>query len=141
MKLNWLTREKPCRRGLRARGERSRAPSRGILPAIEALEARRGPEARSWLFTGKASRSYLEVDFALGDLLVFGKESVGLPDALLEAHPERCVGIPTLGAVRSLNLANSVAIVLFEALRQTGCLDLTQPGPGALSPSGDDALA
>jgi len=108
---------------------------------LEALEARRGPEARSWLFTGKASRSYLEVDFALGDLLVFGKESVGLPDALLEAHPERCVGIPTLGAVRSLNLANSVAIVLFEALRQTGCLDLTQPGPGALSPSGDDALA
>lgn len=97
-------------------------------PSLAALEAQRGPSARSWLFTGKARRSYLDVDFQLGDLLVFGKESVGLPEALLDAHPERCVGIPTLGPVRSLNLANSVAIALFEALRRTGCLDVSAEG-------------
>ncbi len=107
---------------------------------LEALEARRGPEARSWLFTGKASRSYLDVEFTLGDLLIFGKESVGLPEALLQAHPERCVGIPTLGAVRSLNLANSVAIVLFEALRQTGSLDLAPGELDALPRPADERL-
>lgn len=79
--------------------------------------------ARHWLFTGKARRSYLDVAFRPGDALVFGKESEGLPQALLDAHEEELVGIPTLGAVRSLNLANAVAIALYEALRQTGELD------------------
>src|SRR5882762_2728377 len=55
------------------------------------------------LFSAVASRSYLEADFEPGDALVFGRESVGLPEALLEAHADRVVGIPTLGAVRSLN--------------------------------------
>ena len=80
-------------------------------------------DTRFWLFTGKATRSYLEVGFRPGDALVFGKESCGLSDALLAAHPEALVGIPTLGAVRSLNLANAVAIALYEALRQIGELD------------------
>jgi tRNA (cytidine/uridine-2'-O-)-methyltransferase len=53
---------------------------------------------------------------------VFGKESVGLPPELLEREAERTLGIPTLGGVRSHNLANAVAIVLYEALRQTGQL-------------------
>jgi tRNA (cytidine/uridine-2'-O-)-methyltransferase len=75
------------------------------------------------LFSANAERSYLEADFAPGDALVFGKESVGLPKALLEARPERVWGIPTLGAVRSLNLSNAVAIVLYEALRGLGALD------------------
>ena len=83
----------------------------------------RGEAARHWLFTGKAQRSYLDVEFRPGDALVFGKESVGLPAALLDAHATELVGIPTLGAVRSLNLANAVAIALYEALRQTGELD------------------
>jgi tRNA (cytidine/uridine-2'-O-)-methyltransferase len=78
---------------------------------------------RFWLFSGKAPRSYLEVEFRPGDALVFGKESCGLPEAMLAADPDAQVGIPTLGAVRSLNLANAVAIALYEALRQVGELD------------------
>ena len=57
-----------------------------------------------------------------GDALVFGKESVGLPRELLDAHGDRVWGIPTSGQVRSLNLSNAVAIVLFEALRRNGGL-------------------
>jgi tRNA (cytidine/uridine-2'-O-)-methyltransferase len=81
------------------------------------------PGARHYLFTGKATRSYLDVEFRPGDALVFGKESVGLPEALLARHASELVGIPTLGPVRSLNLANAVAIALYEALRQVGELD------------------
>ncbi len=79
--------------------------------------------AHHWLFSGKAQRNYLDVRFRPGDVLVFGKESSGLPDALLAEYPEDVVGIPTLGPVRSLNLANAVAIALYEALRQVGELD------------------
>ena len=86
------------------------------------------PSARHFLFTGKAARSYLDVGFRPGDVLVFGKESSGLAPALLEAHADELVGIPTIGAVRSLNLANAVAIALYEALRQLGELDGAQLG-------------
>jgi len=75
------------------------------------------PAGRMHLFSTDASRSYLDVDFEPGDSLVFGCESVGLPRELLQAHPDRVCGIPTSGAVRSLNLSNSVAIALYEALR------------------------
>ena len=78
---------------------------------------------RHWFFSGKASRSYLDVSFEPGDSLVFGKESSGLPEKLLLDNEPRTLGIPTLGQVRSLNLANSVAIALYEALRQVGALD------------------
>ena len=81
---------------------------------------------RSWLFSGKAQRSYLDADFRLGDALVFGKESVGLSERLLEERAEFVVGIPMPGAVRSLNLSNAVAIGLYEALRQTELLRVTQ---------------
>ena len=64
------------------------------------------------VFSGKTALSYLDVPFRLGDVLVFGKESVGLPAELLERDPSTVVGIPTLGAVRSLNLANAVSIAL-----------------------------
>jgi tRNA (cytidine/uridine-2'-O-)-methyltransferase len=67
----------------------------------------------------------LQAAFAPGDALVFGRESVGLPEELIAQHPDRAVAIPTLGAVRSLNLANAVGIALFEALRATGSLDDT----------------
>jgi len=80
------------------------------------------PGGRLHLFSATAERSYLDVGFAFGDALVFGKESVGLPDDLLEKYEDRVVGIPTIGAVRSLNLANAVSIALFEALRATGAL-------------------
>jgi tRNA (cytidine/uridine-2'-O-)-methyltransferase len=81
------------------------------------------PGGKLHLFSAIATRSYLAAGFAKGDALVFGKESVGLPRALLDAHRDRVVGIPTLGAVRSLNLANAAGIALYEALRQVGGLE------------------
>jgi tRNA (cytidine/uridine-2'-O-)-methyltransferase len=86
------------------------------------------PSARLLLFSAIAERSYLDADFRPGDALVFGKESTGLPDELLEKHPHHVFGIPTLGPVRSLNLANAASIVLYEALRQVGALSGAAPG-------------
>lgn len=79
-------------------------------------------ERRVHLFSANAAASYLEADLEPGDALVFGRESVGLPGWLLAEHPTRTWGIPTSGAVRSLNLSNAVAIVLYDALRRTGTL-------------------
>jgi tRNA (cytidine/uridine-2'-O-)-methyltransferase len=87
------------------------------------------PQTRLHLFSSEAERSYLDADFQPGDALVFGKESVGLPRELLRAHPERVWGIPTSGDVRSLNLSNAVAIVLFEALRKQNALAETFTTP------------
>jgi tRNA (cytidine/uridine-2'-O-)-methyltransferase len=81
------------------------------------------------LFCPKASVSYLDAGFAPGDALVLGKESVGLDEALLTRFADRTRGIPTLGGVRSLNLANSVSIALYEALRQVGALDAARLAP------------
>lgn len=86
-------------------------------------------ESRFWLFSARAPRSYLDVDFQLGDALVFGKESSGLPEALLRSRPDEVVGIPTSGAVRSHNLANAVAIAMYEALRRVGGLELLGADP------------
>lgn len=77
---------------------------------------------RTYLFSGRTERSFLDVEFGYGDRLVFGKESVGLPAELIDARPADVVGIPMLGPVRSLNLANAVAIGVYEALRQLGLL-------------------
>lgn len=96
-------------------------------PDFEAFRAAY-PDARLRVFSAVATKSYLEADFRPGDALVFGRESVGLPDAILEAHADSVFGIPTLGPVRSLNLANSVSIVLYEALRQIGALASARPG-------------
>ncbi len=77
----------------------------------------------SWmLFSAHGARSYLDAPYAPGSALVFGRESVGLPPDLLEQYPDQVYGIPTSGAVRSLNLSNAASIVLYEALRQTGAL-------------------
>ena len=80
------------------------------------------------LFSATATRSYLDAPFGPGDALVFGRESRGLPDHLTERFADRVYGIPTMGAVRSLNLANAVSIVLYEALRRVGALDHPTPG-------------
>jgi tRNA (cytidine/uridine-2'-O-)-methyltransferase len=93
-------------------------------PSFAAFSAAH-PEQRAHFLSSEAERSYLEADFAPGDALVFGKESVGLPRELLRAHPERVWGIPTSGGVRSLNLSNAVAIVLFDALRRSAGLHPT----------------
>jgi tRNA (cytidine/uridine-2'-O-)-methyltransferase len=83
------------------------------------------PEARFIYLTTKAERSYTDWRFELNDCLVFGRETRGLPEDLLHANWERCLTIPMLNPkVRSLNLATSVAIVLYEALRQTGAFSL-----------------
>jgi tRNA (cytidine/uridine-2'-O-)-methyltransferase len=99
-----------------------RHPDLGSAERAIALEAgARAP--RSWLFSAKAKRSYLETRFELGDALVFGKESVGLPPELLEERAADVIGIPTLGEVRSLNLGNAASIAVYEALRQNGLLE------------------
>jgi tRNA (cytidine/uridine-2'-O-)-methyltransferase len=81
------------------------------------------PDSRLLYFTTKAERSYAGWAFAEGDCLVFGPETRGLPEALLGANRERCLTIPMPNPrVRSLNLATSVGIALYEALRQAGAL-------------------
>jgi tRNA (cytidine/uridine-2'-O-)-methyltransferase len=94
------------------------------LDAVAAAGVVERSRVRAWYFSARAPRSYLDTPFELGDALVFGKESVGLPESLLAAQAERVVGIPTLGAVRSLNLANAVSIALYEALRRNRALEL-----------------
>lgn len=93
-----------------------------LAAALVAIGAEQGAPPRAWLLTAHAERSYLDVTFEPGDVLVFGKESAGLAPELVAAYPGRAIGIPTLGAVRSHNLANAVAIVVYEGLRQTGQL-------------------
>jgi len=71
-----------------------------------------------WYFTKAATRNYTTVGFQRGDVLVFGSESKGLPPSLLQANVDRALRIPIRPDVRSLNLSNSAAIVLYEAMRQ-----------------------
>jgi tRNA (cytidine/uridine-2'-O-)-methyltransferase len=78
------------------------------------------PDARFLYLTTKASRSYADWQFSTADCLVFGRETRGLPEDLLQANWDRCLTIPMANpSVRSLNLATAVGIVLYEALRQT----------------------
>jgi tRNA (cytidine/uridine-2'-O-)-methyltransferase len=86
------------------------------------------PGARWRLMSASANNCYLAAGFRPGDALVFGRESVGLPDDLLAAHADAAFSIPTLGPVRSLNLANAASIVVYEALRQIGALGGTFMG-------------
>lgn len=73
---------------------------------------------RVFYATTKAKYRYTDVEFHDGDFIMFGKESAGIPEEILVQHPEECIRIPMMPEERSLNLANSVAIVLYEALRQ-----------------------
>jgi tRNA (cytidine/uridine-2'-O-)-methyltransferase len=76
---------------------------------------------RLWYFSKKAARSYTQVSFAEDDYLVFGPETRGLPEQWIALNAERALRIPMMGTgVRSLNLSNAVAIVLYEGLRQLG---------------------
>jgi len=79
------------------------------------------PDARLWLVESNGPKVYTEATFSPADYLVFGRETAGLPKAILEANPDRWLRIPMFNAsARSLNLSNCVALVLFEALRQQG---------------------
>lgn len=77
-------------------------------------------EQRFWFATTKAETSYHEINFADHDFLVFGKETAGLPASMLEKHQDHLIRLPMTDQVRSMNLSNCAAIILFEALRQTG---------------------
>lgn len=76
------------------------------------------PDARIWMATTKAKHIYTEVCYGPEDYIMFGKESAGIPEEILIENEETCIRIPMAGDIRSLNLSNSVAIVLYEALRQ-----------------------
>lgn len=80
----------------------------------------KNPGARIYMATTKARRMYTEVSYEPDCYIMFGKESAGIPEELLVANRENCVRIPMMGDIRSLNLGNSAAIVLYEALRQNG---------------------
>jgi tRNA (cytidine/uridine-2'-O-)-methyltransferase len=76
------------------------------------------PARKPWFFSKKAERLYTDVTFEQGDVFVFGRETKGLPDSMLEANADRCLRLPIREQVRSLNLSNAVAVTLFEGLRQ-----------------------
>ena len=78
------------------------------------------PDAHFYYATTKAPRDYCGAQFMDGDFLVFGRETKGLPEELLARNYDKCIRIPMRSDARSLNLSNSVAIVLYEALRQQG---------------------
>lgn len=81
-----------------------------------------------WFFSTKAKNIHSDVNYHDGDFLVFGKETKGLPEPLLEKYYDRCVRLPMNEQTRSLNLSNSVCVGVYEALRQLDYLDLKTEG-------------
>lgn len=90
------------------------------------LEENKG--AKIWYATTKAKQTYSEVCFEENDYIMFGKESAGIPEEILVDNEECCIRIPMLEEIRSLNLSNSVAIVLYEALRQNHFSNMQRQG-------------
>lgn len=80
----------------------------------------KNPGAKIYMATTKAKKIYTEVQYEPDCYIMFGKESAGIPEEILKEHPDTAVRIPMVGDTRSLNLSNSAAIVLYEALRQNG---------------------
>lgn len=80
----------------------------------------KNPGAKIYMATTKAHKVYTEPEYELDCYIMFGKESAGIPEEILLDNQENCVRIPMWGDIRSLNLSNSVSIVLYEALRQNG---------------------
>ena len=88
----------------------------------------RNPGIKIYMATTKAPKIYTEVRYEPDCYIMFGKESAGIPEEMLVNHKEECVRIPMLGDIRSLNLGNSVAVILYEALRQNGFADMELAG-------------
>ena len=88
----------------------------------------KNPEAKIYMATTKARKTYTEVEYEEDCYIMFGKESAGIPEEILMKYQETAIRIPMSGAIRSLNLGNSVAIVLYEALRQNDFSDMTCEG-------------
>ena len=89
---------------------------------------KKNPEARVYYATTKAPGSYTDVCFEPDCFIMFGREDAGIPEDILAAHPDRCIRIPMESSTRSLNLSNSVAIILYEALRQNQFEGLLKTG-------------
>jgi tRNA (cytidine/uridine-2'-O-)-methyltransferase len=95
-----------------------------VHPSLDAFFDAFDP-ARCWLLSTRAKRSYHGAPFARGDALVFGKETAGLPQAVIDAHPDRAIRIPMRpGLVRSINLSTAVGVVTYAALGSLGFPDL-----------------
>ena len=88
----------------------------------------KNPGAKIWYATTKAKHVYSEVAFGPDDYIMFGKESAGIPEEILVENEENCIRIPMLDEIRSLNLSNSVAVVLYEALRQNDFSEMKRGG-------------
>lgn len=86
------------------------------------------PGAKVWFATTKAKKVYTEAVFGMDDYIMFGKESGGIPEEILVDHEQDCIRIPMLDSIRSLNLSNSVAVVLYEALRQNDFQGMRRAG-------------
>lgn len=89
--------------------------------SLEELQAQ-NPSGTFFYCTTKTKRKYTDCSFNSGDFFVFGPESRGLSESLLNSNPEKCITIPMKEGQRSLNLSNSVSIVVYEAIRQNGYL-------------------
>ncbi len=88
----------------------------------------KNPGARIYMATTKAHQVYTEPDYGPDDFIMFGKESAGIPEEILINYEDTCIRIPMVGEIRSLNLSNSVAIVLYEALRKQNFYGLNETG-------------
>jgi len=125
----------------KAMGETS--PLRSDLSALENISSSNAPSEtisdkntsgtkialpKVWYATTKAHKTHTEVSFSPNDYIVFGKESAGIPEEILVDNEEQCIRIPMLEEARSLNLSNSVAIILYEALRQQDFPFLSKEG-------------
>lgn len=88
----------------------------------------KNPGAKIWYATTKAKHTYSDVTFGENDYIMFGKESAGIPEEILVENEETCIRIPMEAKIRSLNLSNSVAIVLYEALRQNNFSGMIKEG-------------
>lgn len=88
----------------------------------------KNPDAKIYMATTKAEKVYTDVEYEPDCYIMFGKESAGIPEEILVNNKERSVRIPMMGEIRSLNLGNSVAVVLYEALRQQNFAGMTKEG-------------
>ena len=88
----------------------------------------KNPDAKIYMATTKAPNVYSDVKYEPDCYIMFGKESAGIPEEILVKHKEDSVRIPMIGDIRSLNLSNSVAIILYEALRQNGFAGMEMEG-------------
>ncbi len=88
----------------------------------------KNPGAKIYMATTKAQKTYTEVSYEPDCYIMFGKESAGIPEEILVENEENCVRIPMIGDIRSLNLGNSVAVILYEALRQNGFAGMNLEG-------------